>query len=466
LWEVPTSGGYKILDRRYVLYDVLGQGGMGIVFKGRHAELEIDVAVKVLDPKLARAGSSFVERFKKEARAAARIHHPNVVQVIDVGECAGLHFLVMEFVPGEDGRKWVKRRGALAIHEACSIALGMTRGLAAAHRAGLVHRDMKPDNVLIGMDGTVKIADLGLVKQLEGDGLGEGMSELTVSGATLGTPRYMPPEQFENTKHVGPTADVYALGATLFYFLTNHDGVAPGTVAQVSERVRTEPFPSVLVIRPDVPAELAALIAECTDRDPARRPQDADEVTRRLEAFDYTTTPLASRVSGDPTPKGEVHAPPPANLLATIRMSLTTPESADEPEVDSGRTFRLRPASSESPEEVKLEAARRAARAVELFESDRLEEALYAFRKALELNPLSAAAHFNQARVLTRLGRTHAANQAYRRAHELDPSLGEPNRAVSNRRKHRVLIVLVAVLVTLVVVLTTFIVGLAAGWFG
>ena len=158
----------------------------------------------------------------------------------------------MEYVQGEDARRRVLRKGQLAIPEAVQIALGASRGLSAAHDAGLVHRDVKPDNVMIAVDGTVKLADLGLAKVVDSD------TGLTHTGVTLGTPLYMPPEQFEDSKRVGPAADTYSLGASLYFLLTGAEGIERGSYRQVQRQVMELPFPDPRKQRPEVSEELAS----------------------------------------------------------------------------------------------------------------------------------------------------------------------------------------------------------------
>ncbi len=311
LRDVPVVDNYKVLDRRYVLFETLGQGGMGVVYRGKHTDLEIEVAVKCLDPGLLRRNDSFVQRFKKEARAAASIQHENVVRVYDVADSSGLHFLVMEFIEGEDVRKRVARKGPLDPDEAGRIILGAARGLAAAHAAGLVHRDIKPDNILNGADGRVKVADLGLAKQIEGD------VELTNTGVAMGTPRYMPPEQFSDAKSVGPTADVYSLGATLYLMLTGKDGVQGGSLVEVADRVRSLPFPDPRTEVSNVPAEIADIVLACTRKDPAERPKDGAAVVQMLERESWRVdTQLADPEAGTSGTRSMVSPPPPDRIIS------------------------------------------------------------------------------------------------------------------------------------------------------
>ena len=301
LQNLPDGGEGKLLDRRYELFEVLGAGGMGTVYRGRQRHLEREVAVKCLDPRLVQRDPKAVERFHREGRAAERIEHPNVVRVHDVAESEGLHYLVMEYVDGEDVRERVRRSGPLALGEALRIALDVARGLAAVHKAELVHRDLKPGNVLVSKAGVVKLADFGLAKGPE------ELGELTVTGSSMGTPRYMAPEQFGGAKHAGPRADVYALGATVYFLLTGRDGVEGDSFVEIMERVRSEPFPRLREARPDAPRELDELVARCTAQDPDRRPADAGAVVRELEGL-----LLGSTVAPPPDPgEAAVAAPAP-----------------------------------------------------------------------------------------------------------------------------------------------------------
>ena len=299
LRDLPEQDGKKILDGRYVLLDTLGSGGMGVVYLARHAVLEQDVAIKCLDPGLARRDSQFVERFRKEARAAARVQHENVVRVVDVAETDGLHYLVMECVRGDDARKHVRRSGGLTIESARAIATGAARGLCAAHEAGLIHRDVKPDNILIAEDGSAKVADLGLAKAVDSS------SMLTQSGVVLGTPVYMPPEQFDDPRGVGAPADIYSFGATLFFLLTGTEAIHPGSYHEVRDRIENRAFPDPRSLRPETPEPLALLVLDCTRKDPADRPPNMGVIVRRLEAAGAAApgaspSPPGSPAGGDP----------------------------------------------------------------------------------------------------------------------------------------------------------------------
>ncbi|TFH33980.1 MAG: serine/threonine protein kinase, partial [Dehalococcoidia bacterium] len=218
LTSVPEAEGYKVLGG-VVLYQKLGQGGMGAVYRGRHLRLNIDVAVKVMDPPAgiqASQSGEFVRRFVREAQTAASIQHSNLIRVYDVNSEAGVHFLIMDFVDGESASDRLKRkagpgpRRGLGEAEAVEITLGAAEGLAEAHRRGIVHRDVKPDNIMIDKEGRVRVTDLGLAKAASGES-DSAPSLLTQTQAAMGTPSYMPPEQFVSARDVGPRADVWSL---------------------------------------------------------------------------------------------------------------------------------------------------------------------------------------------------------------------------------------------------------------
>lgn len=317
LRDIPEQEGFKVLDR-CVIYEALGRGGFGVVYRGHHLGLKVDVAIKCLKADLAFENPTFVARFEREAQQAARINDANVVRVFDVNCAGNVHYLVMEYVKGENARERVLRKGQLEVDEALQIAIGACRGLAVAHQNGLIHRDIKPDNILVAYNGEVKLADLGLAKMDESD------SHLTASHQLMGTPQYMPPEQCADAKSVGPEADVYSMGATLYYLLTSVDGVSPGPMIEILDRVRNLEFPDVRKKRPEVPAGLAGLIARCTDKNPNFRPKNGAELLAELESYCQTKQ---NRLMEDHPPeygsRETLVSPPPARTLDRIRISIS-----------------------------------------------------------------------------------------------------------------------------------------------
>ena len=278
LGKAPTIDGFKLLDPVLVTARI-GGGGMGSVYRGRHLNLDIEVAVKCLDQGLAARDRDFVARFKREARVAASINHQNLIHVYDVAENHGIHYLVMELVSGESIAHRVKRRGPLPEAEALGIFRNAAKGLAAAHKLGIVHRDVKPDNILIASDGEVKVADLGLAKAC--DSARDGM---TATNVTLGTPNYMPPEQWEDAMRVGPSTDVYALAATLFFMLTGKDAWRGANLVEVMRKITTETFPDIREHVRDISAATADLLRCCTAHEATARPVDCGAVVALVDA--------------------------------------------------------------------------------------------------------------------------------------------------------------------------------------
>ncbi|MEE9393500.1 MAG: protein kinase [Planctomycetota bacterium] len=276
-WEVE---GFKVLYP-VVLTAKLGQGGMGTVYRGRHLKLDIDVAVKCLRPGLAQENEEFVQRFRREATVAASIDSENLVRVFDVHESRGIHYLVMEFVPGETIRERVNRVGHIEPSSAAvTIIYEAARGLAQAHKMGIVHRDIKPDNIMIADHGRIKVADLGLAKVAESlDGLE------TRSGLMMGTPNYMPPEQYADAKSLTPAADVYSLALTLYYMLTGHHAVPSGSLVDVMRRVCDDPLPDLALERPDLEDGVIDFYRRAIDKNPSKRPQSGVEVISLLAPY-------------------------------------------------------------------------------------------------------------------------------------------------------------------------------------
>lgn len=254
--------GYEVLAK-------IGEGGMGVVFKARQISLDRIVALKVLPPKLT-ADARFVERFLREARATAKLSHPNIVRIYEVDRSkGGIHYYAMEYVDGESLGSLLKRRRRLGVGEACRIVVQIARALDHAHAQGFVHRDVKPDNVLLDRQGAAKLADLGLARSLEGAATGTQTLD-----AVVGTPYYMSPEQAEG-KTVDARSDLYALGATFYHLLAGSPPFSGETAISVITKHLTEPRPDVRRARPEVPEEVARVIGRLMKIDPRERYPDA-----------------------------------------------------------------------------------------------------------------------------------------------------------------------------------------------
>jgi serine/threonine protein kinase len=254
---------------RYVLERQLGHGGMASVYAARDTGLDRTVAVKVLADNLA-GDDDLRKRFLREARLAARLSHPNVVNVFDAGEDDGRPYIVMELVEGET----LAERGRVSPAEARRLALQAARGLAHAHEAGLVHRDIKPGNLLLRRDGTLKIADFGIAWAAE-------TTALTQAGTVLGTAAYLAPEQALG-EEVTPAADVYSLGAVLYELLTGRPPFEFESLPDLAEKQRAMAIAPVRELAPEVPRDLEDLVMRCLARNPSYRPT-AEELVRNLE---------------------------------------------------------------------------------------------------------------------------------------------------------------------------------------
>jgi serine/threonine-protein kinase len=260
---------------RYEVEELVGHGGMSSVYKARDVLLERHVALKILHEQYS-ADEGFVERFKREARSVAQLQHPNIVTVIDRGEEDGRQYIVFEYVAGENLKEHVVRKGRLDVREALEIALEVARGLAFAHEQGLVHRDVKPQNILLNGDGRAKVTDFGIARTIDVDGM-------TQTGTVLGTSNYIAPEQASG-KRVDAHSDVYALGAVLYELLAG-DVPFPGeSFVVVAMKHMHEPAPNVLDVRGDVPLRVAAAVDRALEKDPEQRFPTMDAFAAELEA--------------------------------------------------------------------------------------------------------------------------------------------------------------------------------------
>jgi len=269
----------------------LGEGGMGAVYVGHHLTLDVDVAVKVLPPELARRHPAFVERFLREARTAAQIHHPNIVQVYDVDYERGFFFIVMEYVEGETAAERLRRRGRLGESELVGIGMDAAAALEYARRRKIVHRDVKPENLLISSEGEVKLADLGLAKQV----VDETKSGVTLDGQALGTPAFVAPEQVSNARQADHRSDLYSLGATLFHLATGRPPFQGTSALQTMMLHLNQPAPQLRAFRAELSVELADIVYRLMEKDPAARYQTAGEVYHALRLVYARATPEGKR---------------------------------------------------------------------------------------------------------------------------------------------------------------------------
>jgi tRNA A-37 threonylcarbamoyl transferase component Bud32 len=271
----PELAGHE----RYRVVRLLGQGGMGAVYEAEHRVMRRTVALKVIH-RAYTANAAALERFRCEVRAAARLSHPNIVTTHDAEDAGDTQFLVMEYVAGISLGRLVNERGPLPVAEACAYVRQAALGLQHAHERGMVHRDVKPENLIRCADGTVKVLDFGLAALLAERG-----GELTEENVVMGTPDYMAPEQAEDPRSADGRADVYSLGCTLYYLLTGQAPYPAPTALLKILAHRERPLPPIGQVRPEVPAGLGRVLARMLAKKPADRYATPGEVAVALEPF-------------------------------------------------------------------------------------------------------------------------------------------------------------------------------------
>ena len=323
----------QALGSSYTVEGELGRGGMGVVYKARDERLKRQVAIKVLPPELAFREEIRI-RFLREAETAARLSHPHIVPIHSVGEGPdGLVYFVMAYVDGESVAAKLKRRGQLPSEEARRIMLETADALGAAHALGIIHRDVKPDNILLeGSRGRVVVTDFGIAKALSST---TGSATLTATGVAIGTPHYMSPEQAAGDREIDGRSDIYSLGVVSYQMLTGELPFHAPTVPGILMKHIMERAPLVTEKSRDCPEDLAACVMRSLEKDPEDRWPTADALRRALEARSATMS--RPRRSGAASPSRAVWLPPPA-----ARPAL--------PSVDRGRPSRRGRAPRELPE--------------------------------------------------------------------------------------------------------------------
>ena len=266
-----------ILNNRYRLIEQIGSGGMAVIYKAQDMELGRLVTIKVLRPSLV-SDPEFLMRFKREAQAAANLSHPNIVIVYDVGQDGPkTHYIVMEYVPGQDLKKLIRARGSFSVDEALAIIIEVCKGVGYAHRAGLVHCDVKPQNILVTPDNRIKVTDFGIARALTG-------AAPQVEDMVWGSPHYFSPEQAAGETPT-PASDVYSIGVVLFELLTGRLPFTGSDYQELAMAHLKEQPPSILDLNPALPPELDKIIRKVMSKEPSARYRTADQLGRILEKY-------------------------------------------------------------------------------------------------------------------------------------------------------------------------------------
>ena len=302
---------------RYRIVRMLGMGGMGVVWLAEHQMMQRMVALKVISSRFT-SGRESVERFRQEVRAAARLTHPNIVTAFDAEHAGDLHFLVTEYVDGRSLEQWVQQQGVLSVAQACSAIRQVCSGLQHAHHHGMIHRDIKPQNLMQAKNGKIKILDFGLAR-LEQHA--EKVSQtaktelsLTAVGMVLGTPDYMAPEQAADSSSADARSDIYSLGCTLFFLLAGRAPFEAGSFMEMISSGTQRPMTALSSLRSDLAPELRRVIEKMTAPRPENRFRSAAEVADALAPFCQpvpgATNPMPAKPQVDKPAQTEVQAPP------------------------------------------------------------------------------------------------------------------------------------------------------------
>ena len=294
---------------RYQIVEEIASGGQATVYRARDADLERVVALKVLHPHLS-ADPQYLERFLREARMAASLNHPNVVIIYEVGR-DGQHFIAMELLP-QSLHSLIHAEGSLPVDRAMDICRQTALGLQSAHEQGIIHRDIKPQNILLGSDGTAKVTDFGIARAAD-------LSTMTRTGMLMGTPHYMSPEQAKGGR-VDTRTDVYSMGCVLYQMLMGEVPFKADTpLAVIRQHIEERPRP-VRSVRSEVPAAVERVVARCMEKDPGRRYQTPQQIALALEQASVGTVPVRPRSEPAPPerkPSPEAASPPEAGVAPT-----------------------------------------------------------------------------------------------------------------------------------------------------
>ncbi len=321
-----------IIDGRYRVISRLGSGGMADVYLAQDQLLGREVAVKVLHHHFSE-DQEFVERFRREASSAAALSHPNIVAIFDRGEWNGTYYIAMEYVAGRSLKTIVREQGALDPATAIDIVVQILRAARFAHRRGVIHRDLKPHNVIIDEEGRARVTDFGIARA--------GASDMTLTGSIMGTAQYLSPEQAQGLA-VSAASDLYSIGVILYELLT---GVVPfegeTAVAIAFKQVSAEPYPPS-ALRAGLPSSLDGVVLRALAKDPAQRYADADELIAALE-HERRALPAFSGATAAAVPDGHFHHAEPSPVRAGAGSLLLAPPGTGQYELENGPPPEVRP---------------------------------------------------------------------------------------------------------------------------
>jgi len=339
--DPPSSSGSKRRIGDFELLTKLGQGAMGAVYLARQVQLDRNVALKILPPDLAQ-DQEFLERFRREARAAARLNNPHIVMAYDVGVAGGYHYIAMEYVDGRDLEQGLQAqpKGRYTESEVLNIARQMAHALEAASAAGITHRDMKPANILKHSDGTYKLTDLGLAARKVED------NKVTQTGSAVGTPFYISPEQARGEQNVDVRSDIYSLGATLFHLVTGRLPFPGDNSVVVMTRHLTEQVQPPDEVEPGVSKGLSRLIVKMMAKNPKDRHQSARELLDDLDLIERGEVPLLKRARAKPKAPGVLLPVESPSAAAAREKEKNKEKDKREESRDQPQGSRLKPRAS------------------------------------------------------------------------------------------------------------------------
>lgn len=350
----------QVIDDRFAVAELIGEGGVGEVYRGRDLQTGEPVAIKRLKPDLVESDPEILERFTREADALARLNHPSIVKLLATAEQSGQHYLVLEYVGGGSLKDLMRAQGPLPVGQVVDIALDLADALSRVHRLKIVHRDIKPSNILLAEDGTARLTDFGVARLSD-------RTRLTQAGALIGTLAYLCPEGC-NGEELDYRADVWSLGVVLHEMLAGVHPFAGSRAVEVVSAILQRQPPDLADVRPDVPAELALLVQQMLEKDRDRRMPSVRLLGAELDKLSLhvatasSAAPLARDLSG-PMPRFRTLTPPPAPLShptpGALQYKTPTPTTGHNDRTETATpTAAPLPAARPDPEAPPLVARR------------------------------------------------------------------------------------------------------------